>query len=67
MKNAKLPSLMILLILTTITVVFWISFTIYRVFTKESPVNVSNEIIAPINPNLDMDTLNEIERRVQNQ
>ena len=40
MKNKKLPSIIILLILTAITVVFWVSFTIYRVFTKEEPVVV---------------------------
>ncbi|HLD92328.1 MAG TPA: hypothetical protein VI795_02930 [Patescibacteria group bacterium] len=67
MKNKKLPSIIILLILTAITVVFWVSFTIYRVFTKEEPVVVPNEITAPINSNLDMDTLDEIVKRGQNQ
>jgi len=67
MKNKKLPSIIILLILTAITVVFWVSFTIYRVFTKEEPVVVPTEITAPINSNLDMDTLDEIVKRGQNQ
>lgn len=66
-KNKKLPSIIILLILTAITAVFWISFSVYRVFTKPKPINIPNEVIAPINPNLDLDTLNEIERRGQRQ
>ena len=67
MKNKKLPSIVILLILTAITVVFWVSFTVYRVFTKKESVVVPSEITAPINPNLDIDTLNEIVTRSQNQ
>lgn len=67
MKNKKLPSIVILLILTAITVVFWVSFNVYRVFTKEEPVVVPSEITAPINPNLDMDTLDEIVKREQYQ
>lgn len=67
MKNKKLPSIVILLILTAITAVFWISFSVYRVFTKPKPINIPGEVTAPINPSLDLDTLNEIERRGQGQ
>lgn len=67
MKNKKLPNMVILLILTAITVVFWMSFTVYRVFSKEKVVTVPDEIIAPIVPTLDMETLSEIEKRGQSQ
>lgn len=67
MKNKKLPSIVILLILTAITVVFWISFTVYRVFSKEKTIVVPNEITAPIVPILDMETLNEVHKRGQSQ
>lgn len=66
MKNNKLPSIIILLILTAITVIFWVSFTVYRVFTKEDAYVVPEEIIKPIEPRLDTKTLDEVERR-QNQ
>jgi len=67
MKNKKLPSVVILLILTAITAVFWISFSVYRVFTKPKSINIPSEVTTPINPSLDLDTLNEIDRRGQRQ
>jgi hypothetical protein len=66
-KNKKLPSVVILLILTAITTIFWISFSVYRVFTKPNPIDISSEVTTSINPSLDLDTLNEIEKREQSQ
>lgn len=64
MKNNKLPSIIVLMILSIITLLFWISFTIYRVFTsKPSPV-VPEQISQSLSPILDIDTLNKIENRI---
>lgn len=60
MKSKKLPSMVILLILTTITTLFWISFSIYRVFTEDPPTAVSEEILRDINPQLDTQTMEVI-------
>jgi hypothetical protein len=64
MKNKKLPSFVILMILTLITTVFWISFSVYRVFTeKESPV-VPEEISQPLDPKLDTGIIEGIKSRI---
>lgn len=64
-KNKKLPSVIVLMILTVITILFWISFSVYKVFTNNEPLSVPEKVIEPLNPNLDMRTLNEIENRKQ--
>lgn len=62
MKN-KLPSVIALLILTFITIIFWVSFNIYAVFTKKVPVVVSEEILLPLDPKLDTEIINQMEKR----
>lgn len=62
-KKNKLPNFIILIILTLITVVFWVSFDIFRVFTTKAVPVVSDEIVEPLNPKLDVDTLDQIEKR----
>lgn len=63
-KTDKLPSFVILLILTAITALFWVSFNIYRVFSAKPPTTVPAEIIKPVNPNIDIDTLELIQKRI---
>lgn len=60
MKN-KLPSVITLIILTFITIIFWVSFNIYTVFTKKAPIVVSEEILLPLDPKLDTEIINQIE------
>lgn len=63
MKKEKLPSLVIILILTAITTLFWISFNIYQVFsTNENPI-VPDEIIQKISPELDTKTIEIIKTK----
>lgn len=64
MTNKKLPSVINLLILTAICAVFWVSFNIYRVFTNEPSPVVSEEILLPIDPTLDTETLNKMRDKV---
>ncbi len=47
-----------------ITVVFWTIFTVYRVFTNEPSPNVPPDIIEPLNPVLDAESLDSIEGRL---
>lgn len=63
MRKNKLPNIVILLILTAITSIFWISFSVYNVFTKEEEYQIPNKIIAPLPPTLDIKTLEEINKR----
>lgn len=57
MNRKKLPNLIVLFILTLITILFWISFSIYQVFTKEVSPVVPKEIILQIDPKLDIETI----------
>ena len=57
MDKRKLPTFIVLMILTLITILFWISFSIYQVFTNNGPVVVPEEIIRPIDASLDLQTV----------
>lgn len=57
MKNKKLPSIVALMILTLITAIFWMMFSVYRSFTKPAPVTVPEEVVSQLNPKLDTETI----------
>lgn len=59
----KTPNIIPFFVLTTTTLMFWTFFDIYRNFKKETPAVVPPEIIAPINPKLDVATLDELDQR----
>lgn len=63
MRKTKTPSLVTLAILTTITIFAWIFFDVYRILKKPPIVDVDTKILEPITPNLDLNALNEIEKR----
>lgn len=60
MKKQKKPNLVILGILTLITIIFWIGLSAYRSLTSEAPIKVPGEILEPISPALDTETLNKV-------
>lgn len=64
MKKNKLPSLIVLMILTVLTVAFWILFTVYRSYTLGASVTVSDEITKPLTPKLDTETIELIKNRL---
>jgi len=64
MKTNKLPSLISILILTLITSVMWVSFNVYRALTTEAPAEVSPEILKALTPNLDTQTVGQIQSRL---
>lgn len=64
MKKQKTPSLVTIAILTLITVVFWIGFSVYRSLTIEPPEKVPAEILEPITATLDLETLGKLSARV---
>lgn len=47
-----MPSVIVLTILTTITVVCWIGLSVYRTLTTKPPVNVPQTVLNPIDPSL---------------
>lgn len=62
MKKSKVPNLVVVAILTVITIVSWIGFDTYRHFAQESKTIVPKTILAPINPELDIQALSELEQ-----
>lgn len=64
MKKEKTPNIVSLAILTLITSILWIFFSLYRVFTEKSDIKVSQEILKPLSPNLNEKIISEIENRV---
>lgn len=61
MKTTKLPSLVSIAILTTITILFWTVFNVYRVLTNKAPITIQENLMEPLSPNLDTQTLDKIQ------
>ena len=63
MKKPKAPKLVTTAITTTITVIFWIFFTLYQVLTTKPAPSVDPKLLEPINPTFDTKTLDKITER----
>lgn len=64
MRKHKTPALVNLAIYTTITLFLWIFFDIYRAIRKPPELNIDNKTLAPFNPNLDTNVLEEINNSI---
>lgn len=64
MPKTKPPRIVTILIVSTITIVFWVAIDVYRALTIKPADPVPGEIIAPIDPNLDETALRSLEQRV---
>lgn len=64
MEKSKTPNLVILAILTVITIVIWIAFGVIRAFTKPEPIDVSSQALEPLSPNLNTESLNNLNQRI---
>jgi len=64
MHKNKLPGLVILMILTLITVAFWILFNVYRSFTTNPSIDVSEKILLEITPKLDTETIKIMKSKI---
>lgn len=63
-KKTKLPNLIAILILTLITVVMWVAFSVYRAVTSTPTATVPVEVTEPISPILDEEAMTQIESRL---
>ncbi|OGM15867.1 hypothetical protein A2V56_05330 [Candidatus Woesebacteria bacterium RBG_19FT_COMBO_42_9] len=59
----KTPALVSTAILTVITIFMWIAFSVYRALITQPSVNVPPEILEPISPDLDRETLASLAAR----
>ncbi len=57
-------SLKLILFLTLVTTFSWIGFDVYRAFTQLPPPVVSEEILSPVDPTLNVEVLNTLPNRV---
>lgn len=64
MKKQKAPRLVTVAILTTVTLIFWVFFSLYNVLTSKPPNNIDPKLLEPLNPSLDRDTLGKLENRI---
>ena len=64
MRKPKAPRLVTIAIITTATIILWIFFEVYRIFTAQLPSTVREELLAPINPVLDTQSLDRIQGRI---
>jgi hypothetical protein len=64
MQKNKLPNIVSILILTLITVIMWVSFSVYRAVTDKPAPTITKTISEPLSPRLDTDTINKIESSV---
>lgn len=64
MKKEKTPFIVSLAILTLVTSIVWIFFSLYRVFAKKSDIKVPDTILDSFSPDLDEKIISEIENKV---
>ena len=64
MKKPKAPRLVTVAIFTTITIIFWVFFSLYGIFTSKAPVEVDPKLLEPLDPSLDINALTQLEGRV---
>lgn len=64
MKKPSSPPLVKIAILTVITTFFWIAFEVYRALTLDNNPVLPPEILEPVDPNLDLSTLNQLPQRI---
>jgi len=50
--------------MTTLTVIFWVFFSVYSILTKKIEPSASAEILAPLAPTLNTQALDEISERI---
>ena len=59
----KAPRLVAVAVFTTVTIIFWVFYSLYVILTSQAPLDIPPEILNPITPELDIDTLNKLETK----
>lgn len=62
-KKSRIPSLVTIIILTAITLIFWVVFSIVRAFTTKPSPSVPDDILQGLTPTLDTASLSNIQNR----
>ena len=64
MRKPKPPKLVTIAITTTITIIFWIFLTLYRVLTTKPAPSVDPALLEPIDSSLDTVSLENMKGRI---
>jgi hypothetical protein len=64
MKKTKAPKIVTIAILSLATVILWIIFSVIASITKPAELNIPPEITEPINPTLDLTTLQSLSEKI---
>lgn len=64
MKKKKPPHLVLVATFTTITIIFGVFYSIYNIIKSTPSSDVPEELLNPISPSLDIDSLNKLKGRV---
>ncbi len=64
MKKPKAPKLVTVAITTTVTIIFWVFLTLYRVLTTKPNPSVDPVLLQPIDANLDVESLEKIKDKI---
>lgn len=64
MRKPKPPKLVTIAITTTITIIFWIFLTLYRVLTTKPAPSVDPALLEPIDATLDVTSLEKLKNLV---
>ena len=64
MKKQKTPSFVIIATLTVITIVSWVVYGVYQVFVTTPSLEIPPEVAAPLNPSLDTQSLDKLQKSV---
>lgn len=60
----KLPNVVILTFLTTITVIVWIGYSIYDAYRKAPDIEIDPQVLVNINPSVNSDILAKLDEKV---
>lgn len=50
--------------MTVLSLIAWVGFEVYRMLTREPDVGISPDVLSPLDPALDVDTLNKLQERM---
>lgn len=64
MKKQKLPTLVVIAILTTVTIVFWIIYSLYNSIVSKPVLNIPSGVLDEVSPEIDIPALDKIGQRV---
>lgn len=63
MRRLNPPKLVTVAVFTTITIIFWIFFSVYNILTTDSQVDVDQRLLQPIDPNINTEILEVVSDR----